>query len=551
MLKFSNILYILVLSLYSVKCFAITKVNPISFGVLSAKTGVERFECLLKCHEDAVKNGYAITYEGIKSLYIEIPQDAHTLPLPDSVDFAGARINVLNNKKNLPLFSKTTELKKIDISPRLIDTGDCKNVEQLCHGKFVLCIEDRNPWIEQREGYDYGAYRKDLLFINNGIAKNKLVSGYENENSSLNTYYANADNKITFKNLIFDRNEKSSFQTFLIYIANHGDIEINNITINTPQNNELYGDAAITIENSANVILKDVTINGTYSQEDQFGYGISLYNVSMFTGERIYARARWGVFGNNNVNGTTLMNCDINRYDIHCYGRDVRCYNCKFTDLYNQFSSIYGDVYFEECTFNNFVPVLMESSYNAYTPFDITFKMCTFNLTTNRNFIITLLGLEEAHNSRPELSRKALPNITFKDCMVNLPDGLKEWYIVNTGKVRYKETLDYMSHISIDGLNVNQSCNFDLFSSEIRTTIPLKVSIKNMYEVKGGKRKKYVMPYATVDEKAKVRCNGKSVRRKTLADSVVACRYIPWAVGGLMLAGCALILRSINKEKMS
>ena len=79
------------------------------------------------------------------------------------------------------------------------------------------------------------------------------------------------------------------------------------------------------------------------------------------------------MFGNNNVNKAMLQNCDINRFDIHCYGKDVSFEKCSFVDFYNQFSSVYCELYFRSCTFTSFFPILMEYSYNAYTGFDLVF----------------------------------------------------------------------------------------------------------------------------------------------------------------------------------
>lgn len=501
--KYYSIIYILLLNI-SVVCNAKTILNPISYGILDAKSGIEKYECLLKCHQDAVRNGCAISYAGVVSLDIEIPDNAKSIPLPAIVDFSGVELNVLNNTKHFTLFTKSASATPIDVSPSMIDNGLFKGIVELETKKTVLCIEDQNPWVENRKGYSYGANRKDMLVLSNGKAQNCVVSGYNNSFSSPKVSYFVAGEKTVFKNLTFNRDENSSFETYLVYIKNHYNVLINNIVINTPQENDLFGDRAICIENSSKVRLKDIVINGTYSQKNKYGYGISMNNVSMFIGERIYARARWGVFGTNNVNGATLTDCDINRFDIHCYGQDLRCYDCKFSNLYNQFSSVFGVVLYDRCVFTDFTPVLMESSYNAYTPFDITFKKCTFNLSAKRNYLIALLGLEQAHNSRNELARKALPNITIRSCKMNFldstPDRINKWTIINTGKVLYEDTLDYISHITVNGLTVSQACEFDIFSTSLKTTEPLQVSMRNLYVVQNGKRKKCSIPHCTVDE---------------------------------------------------
>lgn len=282
------------------------------------------------------------------------------------------------------------------------------------------------------------------------------------------------------RNICLNRTKDSTRKTMLIKVAYQNQVHLDHIVINTPES-EMYGDGAITIICSTNVFVSNVDINGTYSTKSDFGYGISMRTLWNTKISKLTSTSAWGgVFGTNNMNVINLENCNINRFDIHCYGKDVRCYNCKFTDLYNQFSSVYGDVYFEKCTFSNFIPFLMESSYNAYTPFDLTFRSCTFNLTGKKNYLATLSGLEEAHNSRPELSRKALPNITIKNCTVNLAEDVKDWYLVHTGKATYKEPLDYISKIEVNRLKINGNVDYKLFSTDIRTTKRLKIIRKRV-----------------------------------------------------------------------
>lgn len=472
-------LVVCILLPYSIIC-AQPVISPRQYGVLEASNGVQRYACVLACHKDAVRKNAAISYEGIKSLDIEIPANAEPIPLPDKVNFAGVQLNVLNTQKNVALFTRKTNASTVNVFATSIDQGRFYNDSEIGDGRYLLIINDETSWVENRKGYDYGATRKDVLVVENGVARNRVTSPYNNTQSSAKSTIVQIGSPVSYSNLKFCRDAKSTKMTYLFSISNTYDVSLSNISITTPQDNEMYGDAAIQIKNCAKVSVSDITINGTYSLAKKYGYGINLDNVAMFTGERIYARARWGVFGNNNVNGATLRDCDINRFDIHCYGRDVRCYNCKFADMYNQFSSVFGEVYFEKCTFTNFIPVLIEPSYNAYTPFDLTFKFCTFNLTAKKNYLMTLSGLEAAHNSRPELSRKALPNITVKNCTVNLADDVKDWYIIHTGKVAYKEPLDYISKIEVNRLKINGNADYKVFSTELKTPNPLKVVRKRV-----------------------------------------------------------------------
>lgn len=458
----------------------IKPISPQSYGLSEATTGIERFKVLERCHKDAVKKNAPISYSGIKSLDIEIPSDAASIPLPDNVFFAGVQLNVLNTQKNMTLFTRTNSAIQIKTSASSIDQGRFKNESELRNGQYLLIINDETPWVENRNGYDYGATRKDVLVVENGMAMNHPVYSYSNSPSYAKTTAVQIGAPLSYSNLNLSRDARSTKMTYLFSISNAYDVTLSNISITTPQDNELYGDAAIQIKDCAKVNISDIVINGTYSLTNKFGYGINLENVAMFSGERIFARTRWGVFGSNNVNGATLRDCDINRFDIHCYGKEVKCYNCKFADMYNQFSSVFGEVYFEKCMFTNYIPVLIEPSYNAYTPFDLSFKSCVFNLTGKKNYLMTLSGLEVAHNSRPELFRKSLPNITIKKCTVNLADDVKEWYIVNTGKVTYKEPLDYISKIEVIRLKINGNVDYQVFSSDIKTTEPLKLIRKRV-----------------------------------------------------------------------
>ena len=178
-----------------------------------------------------------------------------------------------------------------------------------------------------------------------------------------------------------------------------------------------------------------------------------------------------------------MKNCDFNRFDIHCYGRDVSFENCNFVDLYNQFSSVYGLISFKKCTFTNFRPVLIESSYNAYTAFDVKFEECVFNFDAEHYSVIDFSGFGKEINSRPELREKCLPNVTMKECSVNLIDGQKTWYVYNTKKTKdFDGDFSYISKVVIEGLSTNDNtAKMETFSLKVKTenNVELKFDNKN------------------------------------------------------------------------
>ncbi|MBO4307143.1 MAG: hypothetical protein J5848_02390, partial [Bacteroidales bacterium] len=72
-------------------------VNPIEYGLLQAKDGMERYEILYACHKDAFDYHRPLSYAGIDTIWLDIPDNAKSLPLPYTTDFAGVVVFVANN----------------------------------------------------------------------------------------------------------------------------------------------------------------------------------------------------------------------------------------------------------------------------------------------------------------------------------------------------------------------------------------------------------------------------------------------------------------------
>lgn len=453
-------------------------VNPLQFGLNKARTGAERYYVLQKTHNEAVRLGVGVSYAGIKEIVLDIPSNAKSLPLTNHTDFAGVVLKVKNTQKDLYLFSLSDDLASVSVTSNEIDRRDFSSNPTLKVGQKLLVIEDKTPWVENRIGYNYGATRKDIMLLKDGTSVNGPVQSYSTPASSPACRFRGVGvEKTTIKNIVFQRTAGSTKKTCLIKAENQYDLELSGISITTPNDSSLYGDRALYLINCYKVQLNDVKINGTYSLPKQFGYGVCLDNVYDFRANKMYARANWGVFGTNNVHNAHLTDCDINRFDIHCYGKDVRFDNCNFVDLYNQFASVYGVIEFHKCTFTSFKPIHAGSSYNAFTGYDIVFENCTFNLDKKHQSIMDFEGCPNTENPRPELKKKCLPNITMVNCRVNMLDSTKTWYVYNTKKLeKYESSFQYVSMVTLKGLSYNKNnLNMTVFSNTVKTDNKVQV----------------------------------------------------------------------------
>ncbi len=458
-------------------------VNPLDYGLKMAKTGEERYYALKRCHEDAIRLGCNVSYRGIRCIELSIPKDAKAIPLSRITDFAGVKLIVENKQKNLYLFSLENKAKQIDINKKDIDKGDFSGFDCLANGISLLFIQDQLPWINKRVGYNSSSNykRNDVLVLREGKAQNNTIMPYNNEYSNPVSWYINTNGKKSvIKNLVFERTPSSSKITDVIEFRFVYNLDLENIEVITPEESLIKeGDGCFIIEDCAKITLNNIRIEGTYSSPSLTGYGVRLLNVYDVIINRMYAHGGWGVFGNYNVNQVTLKDCDINRFDVHYYGKDIKSINCTYCDLYNQYASVYGEVSFKNCQFINTIPVLIESSFNAYTPFNLIWKNCTFHFSKKKNYFITLFGVPEPYNDRPELRRKCLPNISIRNCKAYLDADVDEWMLVKTQGIKYKDSFDYIQNITMKDLEVicNNEKPFKLYSEELKTTMPVKTEI--------------------------------------------------------------------------
>lgn len=450
------------------------------YGLKEATTGEQVFWVLYKAHSAAVAEGKVVDYTGIDSLIIEIPKNAKSIPLSSNNDFKGVVFYVTNTKKDLFLFEYENESYPIIVSKADIDGGDFKKYKDLRKGRHLLYVKDKNPWVENREGYKYGHIRKDVLLVVNGKAKNKVIMPYNNPYSNPECEYSPITDKgLIIRDLIIKRTAECKNKTFLCNISGADGIKVENVYIYTPNNN-WENDQIITINNSTNVSFRNLRIEGTYSRTNYSGYGVALNNIWNFTADEMYGHGNWGIFGTNNVSNVSITNSDINRFDIHCYGRDVKFTSVFFRNRYNQFSAVYGIISYNKCSFINCVPLVNGPDYNAYVKYDVSFNDCEYSTTHDTPILIDEGYLDDRTNSRPELSERCLPNVRIKNLTMIIPKVAPNVYLFFfRERGDFNKKIGYITDLYIEDVKFqyeggNNLANFVISNVLLKPSKPLK-----------------------------------------------------------------------------
>lgn len=393
-----------------------------------------------------------------------------------------------NDSKDIALFDLTRETKPIVVDKRLLDGKRFRSISELRKGEYILIIKDNNLWVDNRVGHNYGHTRKDILLIKNGRSLNKVIAPYNNSQSVPScTFVEVSDTSCRVANFTLTRLSGSRCKTFCMKIQGVAHLQLESIVINT-QDNNLSGDRAIHILDCADVTLKDITINNTYSQKNQFGYGISANNTWNLRLNNVKGTALWGVLGNNNLSDTYLSNCQLNRFDIHCYGKNVFFEDCIFDGgshgWYCGGSSIYGLIQYDRCSFVNCTPFAMGNSYKTAVGADVIFNDCVFNVTRKKHSIFRTRVLNENMNPRYGLSKKCLPNIEINNMTINVPKDVKTVLLYDVGEVTYTGGVGYLRKVRIKGLTINcesdKKINFKFIDTPISSEKPIKVVVSNL-----------------------------------------------------------------------
>lgn len=434
------------------------QISPFDFGLREATNGIDRYWALYNAHVEARALGLEVNYAGIDSLELDLPPNFQSIPIGPRTDFGGLVIHVSNNAHDGALFAFHNSTSEISLPKTMVDGLDFHSIPELANGDKLLILSDQKPWTE-RIGYGYRVYRQDIVWVHNGKGMNAPIAPWNTDSTQLRATYVEVDTaQKWFRGLTLNRIMGSQFKTYCLSMSGQYNVLVDNVHVTTPKS-KMIADAVFGVSNSVKISFRDITVDGTYSGYGRWrnwGYAFSLGNLWNTTFERVTADGNWGVFGTNNLSNTKLTDCDLNRFDIHCYGRDALLKGCTLRQRQTQFSSMYGTVTFDSCRFIDCIPVRIRSSYNAYTPFDIEMRDCVFELTPRYHALVNVMLLDTANNSRPELSVKCWPNLKVENMTVVVPITVGSFDLYSpTGTLKeLKKPVDYISRVEINGLKM-------------------------------------------------------------------------------------------------
>ena len=447
----------------------------------------------------------ALQGTGVKSY--TIPSDGNFIQLPPQVDFKGWTIIAENHKYNgtvyvkCPLFSieKWSNEQKTDfhLTKADVDRGDYRMCPELCSGKKLLVLTDQKEWTYRTDGNDTGPFlRHDIITLNDGVPENRPIAPWNTPSTALSYYYYEANNDpVVIENLTFKRYLDPGYMgnnvprieyeiAKLIRVDGKYDVTFRNITVEFANNRyeeeciTRTGDLCFEIYNSAHVKFENITVNGTYSATNAYGYAFYLDNVYDTSFHNVYAMGLWGVIGTRNLNRSYLKDCTMNRMDIHCYGRDVRCVDCSFINeesnvrISNDYSSLFGSLHYERCIFRKSLPVYLAADYHAYSGFDLVMDSCTLDYPNHSGCIIKAGYIETPEKKRPEFQKINWPNVHIINLTLsNFPSNptLYLFKLLSSPVSPSVNTIGYITQASVNFSTTPSSYtfNFSNYSSSL------------------------------------------------------------------------------------
>ena len=460
-------------------------VSPFDYGLREATTGEARYEAIYNAHCAAVALGLPLDYSGVGTVELTVSSGSKPIPLPPCTDFKGAVFKVSNTAKKCFLFSLEKVFSRVAVSGAQIDAADYSGVPALSGGLHLLRILDDQHWVNDREGFDHPADRADVVLVRDGVGSNGPVASYDTPATRINAEYCEADDtQKTFCNVSLVRDAASTQIVNLLSVRGINNLYLGNVRVETPSGTGIYDDTAIDIRHCTNLTCEDVTFDGLYCDAHETGYGLSINNTWNAVFRRIHSHNLWAAFGCNNMQDSYLEDSDVERFDIHCYGRNITVRNSTLTGKGIPCSSIFGTVLCEHVTFSDCFSYSMRTEYNAFTPFDIVLRDCEL-ISGSQHGLVNMGKVDAKINPRPELAKKNWPNLEVDGMTVRLVAGASFFSLFHLSDTqKYPEPLGHVSSIKVKDLNyvfkTNTTVRTFVVYSSITVGNPCKVEFDHV-----------------------------------------------------------------------
>lgn len=458
-------------------------ISPLNFGLQPLDYSTS-YQALYLTHQAAIATGLIVNYSGIKRINITVTADLVSIPLGNNTDFCGCEFHIENNAARKYLFSLGGERPRIELTgmnAALLKGIDYTSVPQLQRGNYILVVQDQSLWSKRQISIgNTDIYRYDIINIQDGYARSMPIMPYDTPNSNPSFYAVDVsmDKSPTICNGKFYR-ENSTQLTNLFIVEKVNDLTVKDIYIYTdkytaPTN--ISADSTFYFDRVTNLTMDSIYQMNTYSQAASAathgyfatfmsGTNIKLFNINAYDND-------WGVIGSRCLNKVFVDKCNINRFDIHIYGRDVYIRDSIFTGRFCQFGGTYGDAVFDGCTFNKCTAaVICEQTFNYYTPFNLYFKNCVLNKTP-WIYRVTSPNMDVAP-IRDEQAKKYLPNIYIDGLTIDLAPNDSLRVIYNNGT--WTPTAFYEGFYGLDNIVMrNVQVNYDSEDTRAMATATLQ-----------------------------------------------------------------------------
>lgn len=376
--------------------------------------------------------------------------EIHLIPGID-YNFDGLTLDCTNNNSQRNLFSLVSE----PLSSEASTIEDLAADEIFNMARGLIFAYDPTPLYKRSGDHDYNYFRHDVFLVENNIVLGSPCLPYDAETQLELSYIILNYNSTQVRNLNVIRRGDADLR--VLYAVYQYNLIVDNLCVDTLVNFDEM-DGAFSIDNVHTLIFNNITINKGYRDTRGANYIFELYWITNLLCNNIKAAySTWGCFGTRGINGAHIQNSTINRFDIHCYGKNILATNCIFVNNFNQCQCTTGYITFRNCSFIDHRGLMIYDT-PVGVPCKVTYEDCDIELKSDSGHLL-LFRIRESSNINARLFNNFyLPDLNVVNCKVSYVEKPSTWnslYMISRASSSITPPLvDNTVNISVDGLTL-------------------------------------------------------------------------------------------------